>query len=115
MNISGILVQTKPERVEGLVEEIKSSNYCEYHHHDELGRIIVTIEEENTEKEIEQLKGIQLLKGVIAADMIYSYSEEELDGLRDDIETGGKIPEWLNDPDADANDITYNGDLKKRF
>ncbi len=115
MNISGILVQTRPEKVEALVNDIKASGYCEYHLHDELGRIIVTLEEENTEKEIEQLKKIQKIKGVIAADMMYSYSEEELDGLRDDIDKGGEIPEWLNDPNADAKDITYNGDLKKRF
>jgi len=115
MNISGILVQTRPERVEGLVEEIKTSEICEYHQHDELGRIIVTLEEENTEKEIEQLKKLQKMQGVIAADMIYSYSEEELDQLRDDIDQGGNIPEWLNDPNADAKDIKYNGDLKKRF
>ena len=115
MNISGILVQTRSERVEGLVEELKISGICEYHQHDELGRIIVTLEEENTEKEIEQLKKLQKLDGVIAADMIYSYSEEELDQLRDDIDQGGKIPEWLNDPDADAKDIKYSGDLKKRF
>ena len=115
MNISGILVQTKPEKVEEIIKVIKENNYCEYHHHDELGRIIVTIEEANTEKEIQQLKKIQLIKGVIAADMIYSYSEEELDGLRSDIETGGGVPEWLNDPNTDAKDIPYNGDLKKRF
>ncbi len=115
MNISGILVQTRPERVIGLVEEIKASDICEYHVHDELGRIIVTLEEVSTEKEIEKLKMLQKLKGVIAADMMYSYSEEELDGLRDDIEKGGEIPEWLNDPNAKAKDITYNGDLKKKY
>ena len=115
MNISGILVQSNPKRVASLAKEIQEVDFCEYHHHDELGRIIVTIEEENTEKEIAQLKKLQAIKGVIAADMIYSYSEDELDELRDDIEKGGKIPDWLNDPNVDAKDIKYNGDLKKRY
>ncbi len=115
MNISGILVQCKPERVEALAKEINESGSWEYHHHDEKGRIIVVIEEENAEKEINKLKELQVLKGVIAADMMYSYSEDELDELREDIKNGAKIPEWLNDPEADAKDIKYNGDLKKRY
>ncbi|MCK5847493.1 MAG: chaperone NapD [Bacteroidales bacterium] len=115
MNISGILVQARPENVEALVETIKVLSICEYHLHDELGRVIVTLEEESTEKEIEQLKKLQKLSGVIAADMMYSYSEQELDGLRDDIEKGGDVPEWLNDPNIEAKDIPYNGDLKRKI
>lgn len=115
MNISGILVQTRPEKVEEVAAAIKESNLCEYHLHDKLGRIIVTIEEENTEAEIKQLKKLQSMKNIIAADMMYSHSEDELDALRDDLDNGGKIPQWLNDPNAKAEDIKYNGDLKKKY
>ncbi len=115
MNISGILVQCRPERVESLAKEISESNKWEYHHHDAKGRIIVVIEEEDAEKEINKLKELQTVKGVIAADMMYSYSEDELDELRANIENEAKIPEWLNDPNADAKDIKYNGDLKKKY
>ena len=55
MNISGILVQTKPENVGNVIDAINSSNCCEYHLHDEKGRIVVSIEGINTEEEIKKL------------------------------------------------------------
>ncbi len=115
MNISGVLVQTKPDFVESLVKEIKESGYCEYHLHDEKGRIIVTIEGKNAEEELEKLNMLKRLDHIIAADMMYSYSEDELDELRNDLDKSNPVPEWLNDPNIRAEQIKYNGDLKKRY
>ena len=56
MNISSIVVQTNPNFTEGVVELLKSSDYCDYHFHDEKGRIIVTIEGEGVEEEIAQTR-----------------------------------------------------------
>ena len=44
MNLSSIVVLTKPENLEEVLASIKSSDFCEYHLHDEKGRIIVTVE-----------------------------------------------------------------------
>ena len=115
MNISGILVQTKPGFVEDLVLKIKQSGFCEYHLHDEKGRIIVTIEGETTEQELEKLNLLKRLDHVIAADMMYAYSEDELSELRSDLEKSKPVVDWLNDPNVDASQIKYNGDLKKRY
>ncbi len=115
MNISGILVQTKPEHTESVIKKIKQSNCCEYHIHDEKGRIIVTIEGENTEEEIKKLKILQSFDNIISADMMYAYSEDELDGLRENLNNNNNLPEWLNDPDAKPEDIRYNGDLKRKI
>ena len=116
MNISSIVVQTKPEFYEELINTINESDVCEYHLKDDKGKIIVTIEGENTEEEVAKLKVLQSFPRVISAEMMFSYSEDELDGIRDNLEaTNDNVPSWLNDESVGAEDIKYNGDLKKRF
>jgi nitrate reductase NapD len=116
MNISSIVVQTNPNYTEAVVELLKHADYCDYHFHDEKGRIIVTIEGSGVEEEIVKLVKIQEMDHVIAADMSFAYSEDELDEERDKLEMQGtQLPQWLNDEKATKQDITYNGDLKNRF
>lgn len=67
------------------------------------------------EEEILKLKKIQAIDHVISAEMMYSYSEDELDELKDKVEKDNSVPEWLNDENVKAEDIQYKGDLKKRF
>ncbi len=113
MTLSSIVVQTKPNTLNSVIENLKKSELCEYHLHDEKGRIIITVEGENVEEEISKLQEIQAFPDVISAEMVYSYDEEELDKLRENLDD--KIPEWLNDADAKAEDIVYHGDLKKKY
>jgi len=113
MTISSIIVQTTAEKVEQIVEMLKKSELCEYHLHDEKGRIIITVEGENTGQEMEKLSQIQQLEGILSAEMHYSYNEDELDQMRDNLEIS-EIPEWLNDENVKAEEIEYHGDLKKK-
>ncbi len=116
MNISSVVVQTNPQYVDEVAEQLKAADYCDYHFHDSKGRIIVTIEGEGVEEEIPKLVQIQSMPHVISADMSFAYSEDELNSERDKLEiTGGDMPEWLNDEKATKRDIKYNGDLKDRF
>lgn len=116
MNISSIVVQTSPQYVEEVVLLLKNANYCDYHFHDEKGRIIVTIEGSGVEEEIVKLVKIQEMAHVVAADMSFAYSEDELNEERDKLEAvGTELPSWLNDDNATKRDIVYNGDLKDRF
>jgi len=116
MNVSGILVQTKAENTEQVVERIKKADYCDYHMHDEKGKIVVTIEGKDVSEEIARLNKLQKMEGVITADMMYAYSEDELDKEREKLSGGMQIPDWLNDPNAKPEDIKYNGDLRgKKF
>lgn len=116
MNLSSIVVQTKPEHLEEVLDAIKSSNDFEYHLHDEKGRIIVTIEGKDTGEEISKLKNLQALPHVISAEMVFAYSEDELEQERQKLESSkDNIPDWLNDPDAPMKDIKYGGDLKGDF
>ena len=114
MNVSGILVQAKAENVEDVVKRLEDSGICDVYTHDELGRIIVTIDGDGIDEEIEKLNELQKIDGVITADMHYSYSEDELKKAREDFALGDEVPEMLKDDDLRAQDIVYHGDLRKK-
>lgn len=114
MNISSIVVQTKPEHLEKVLKDIKECEVCDYHLHDEKGRIIITIEGESVKEELEKLHVIEAIPHVIAADMQMAYSEDELDKHIEVLENSDAVPKVLNDENIDPSKIVYNGDLKKK-
>ena len=115
MNISSIVVQTLPKYLDSVVEELKKCSVCDYHMHDEKGRIIITIEGKDVDEELEKLKVIEAIPHVVSADMQMAYSEEELDEHMEVLNNADAVPKMLNDDTLDPKDIVYNGDLKKRF
>ena len=116
MNISSIVVQVRSEYIDEVVNTLKESDFCDYHFHDKsMGKIIVTVEGENISEEIEKVKKIQTLPHIIAADMMMAYSEDELERERSKLETSPNVPQMLNDDTIRAEDIVYNGDLKKKI
>lgn len=114
MNISSIVVLTSPEFTQSVVEDLKNSGLCDYHLHDELGRIIITIEGENISDEMAKLKIIETMPHVIAANMQMSYTEDELEENKSLIEKNGAVASVLNDETISAHEIVYNGDLKRK-
>jgi nitrate reductase NapD len=115
MNISSIVVQALPKYVDELVEFFKKADYVDYHLHDkEKGKIIVTVEGKGVEEEIEKLVKIQQLPHVVAADMMMTYQEDELDAEVKRLEAENPVPEMLNDDDIDVKDIEYHGDLRHK-
>lgn len=115
MNLSSIVIRTKPEHLVNLLERLQKSSLCEYHLHDPQGRIIVTIEGKGVDEEVSKLKEIQQMEHVISAEMMFAYSEDELELLRDKVERNQGFPGWLNDENIRAEEIKYQGDLKKRL
>jgi len=115
VNISSIVVQTLPQNVESVIESLKESGVCEYHLHDPKGKIIVTVEGKDVEEEISKLVAIQILPNIIAADMMMTYQEDQLDEEIKKLEKEDIVPAMLNDDNVDPRKIVYNGDLKKRF
>jgi len=114
MNVSSIVVQTLPKYLDEVVEALKQSEVCDYHLHDEKGRIIITIEGEGVSEELKKLAVIEAIPHVAAADMQMAYSEDELDSHMEVINNSDVVPKMLNDDDIDPSDIVYNGDLKKK-
>jgi len=114
MNISSIVVQTLPKYLDEVVESLKKCEACDYHLHDEKGRVIVTIEGLTVSDELEKLRVIEEIPHIIAADMQMAYSEDELAKNIDILENADAVPAMLNDDDMDPKNIVYNGDLKKK-
>lgn len=114
MNVSSIVVQTLPKFLPEVIEDLKKSGVCDYHLHDEIGRIIITIEGSGVEEELKKLKVIEAIPHVISADMQMSYSEDELSKHMQVLENSDAVPKVLNDKDVRVEDIVYNGDLKRK-
>ena len=114
MNISSIVVQTLPKYLNEVVESLKNCDVCDYHMHDELGRIIITIEGAGVAEELKKLKVIEAIPHVMSADMQMAYSEDELSAHMEVLENADLVPKVLNDNSINASNIVYNGDLKKK-
>jgi len=115
MNISSIVVQCLPKYMDEVVESLKNTPECDYHMHDEKGRIIITIEGEGVSQELEKLRVVEAIPHVIAADMQMAYSEDELDEHMEVINNRDVVPKILQDTESvDVDNVVYNGDMKKR-
>jgi len=114
MNISSIVVQTVPKFLEEVVETLKNIPECDYHFHDEKGRIVITIEGEGVEEELKKLRVVEQVPHVVSAEMQMAYSEDELDEHMEVLANADIVPKMLNDESINPKDIIYNGDLKKK-
>ena len=109
MNLSGILVVTGPAGVSRMCAELKALPGVEVHQTDEAtGRIIVVQEAESVGAEVEGLKRIKALPGVILAEMVFHHFEEDADsftGIPEDLDKlqgidPSRVPAALRDDDA---------------
>lgn len=104
MNLSGILVVSKPDRMAEVVAGLAAMRGIEVHQSDpESGRIIVVQEAADIHAELEAIKQIKVLPHVIMAEMVYHYiaeDEKEYEALPPELEAGGEacpIPKDLQD------------------
>lgn len=114
MNISSIVVKTLPEHINEVVKSLKNCEICDYHMHDELGRVIITIEGNGVQEELTKLRVIEAIPYVMSADMQMAYSEDELNSHIDVLSNADVVPKILNDKNVQSHEIVYNGDLKKK-
>ncbi len=114
MNISSIIVKTKPQNYDAVFLNFQECDFCDVHFGDkEKGIIIITIEGETVEEEIEKLTKIEQMPFIISADMHMSYCEEELDKLKENIDLNSTVEE-LN-TEKKAEEIQYFGSLKNKY
>lgn len=114
MNISSAVVKTIPEKTHEVKDLLEASDLCEVHLC-EKGKIIIVIEAETIDKEILNIRQIEKIDGVLSVELVYSYSEDELEKERANIELSKDIPDWLNDDSLKAGQIPYFGDLKRKI
>jgi nitrate reductase NapD len=105
MNISGILVVTAPDNMDATVERLQQMEGIDVHHTDApTGRIIITQEAETIHDEVDGLKKIRTLPGIILAEMSYHHFEEDhtnTDKLPEDLDKENldvkHVPRFLNE------------------
>ena len=61
MNVSSIVVKTKPEHLQQVMDNINAIDLCEVHFNDDEGKIVVTIEGETINDQVELMKKILTL------------------------------------------------------
>ena len=76
MNISGVVVHSKPENVAGVQQQLTALPGVEVHAVGDDGRMVVTVEEASDRKMADTVNGLQHLEGVIAASMVYHHFED---------------------------------------
>jgi nitrate reductase NapD len=85
MNVSSIIVKTSIENMQDVTDTINAMEYCETHFSDPEGKIVVTIEGENIDRQMAIMKEILNISFVHGASLAYSYCEEELSDSLDKI------------------------------
>jgi nitrate reductase NapD len=116
MNISSIVIQCKSSNYDEIQKWCEESEICDFHFGEkEKGKIIVTIEGKDVSEEIGKLKAIQQVPGVIAADMMMTYQEDQLDEEIKILQEADPVPDLLKRDDVRAEDVVYHGDLKKKL
>jgi len=76
MNISSIVVTTRPENMAAVEASLVGSGLCEIHFKDEKGRIVVTVEGDDDSDETKKLKAIAELPLVASAVFAYTFNDD---------------------------------------
>jgi nitrate reductase NapD len=78
VNISAILVVVKPEEIESMRTRLGRMNGIQVHHIDApTGRLVVTQEAPTVDDEVEALRRLQRVPGVLLAEMVVHHFEQE--------------------------------------
>ena len=107
MNLSGILIISTPSEIDTLIETLNAMPDVEVHHVDrDSNKLIVVQEAESIHNEVDGLKKIKKLPGIVLAEMVYHYLAEDEspapENIPDDLDeyTGlqqSAVPAYLND------------------
>jgi nitrate reductase NapD len=77
MNLSGILVMARPENLPRVAAELNALPGVEVHQQDPVGRLVVVLEADKVRAEADGLRQIQAVPGVLMAEMVFHYFEED--------------------------------------
>ncbi len=77
MNISGVLVHSRPETSAAVKQRLLAFDGVEVHAIADNGKIIVTVEEKDSRQMADTVMDIQNVEGVISAALIYHHYEDD--------------------------------------
>ncbi|MBB3018181.1 nitrate reductase NapD [Microvirga lupini] len=74
-HISSLVVHSRPDQVQSILEGIRSVQGAEVHGGADTGKLIVTLETDTESQVVERINAIQLLDGVLAATLVFHHFE----------------------------------------
>ncbi|MBK1971405.1 chaperone NapD [Campylobacter sp. TTU-622] len=110
MNLSSVLILTKEENQEKLIQDINQVPNCSVEM-SENGKIIVVIESENLEDELNSYKKLEKLSNIISISMVFSYQDLD-DDIQKAINSGAIETIEKNEK---AENIEYYGSIFRRL
>lgn len=75
MNIAGVIVHSRPEKLEGVKGALELMQGVEIHAETDDGRLVVTVEEDQDKLMAETVMNFHNVEGVLSAAMIYHHCE----------------------------------------
>ncbi len=81
MNLSGILVLARPENLPAVVAALDALPGVEVHQQDAQGRLVVVLEADGVRAEVDGLRRIKTVPGVLMAEMVFHYFEDDGESL----------------------------------
>lgn len=76
MNISGVLVRAYPENIQSVTDELVQIEGVEVHGSNSDGRMVVTVEQDDTRELSQLIAGMNDVPGVLSTSMIYHQFED---------------------------------------
>lgn len=76
MNISGVVIYTRPDNCQSMEQELSMIPGVEIHAVSPDGKLVVTVEESDVRKLAEKATKLQNIPGVISVSMVYHHSED---------------------------------------
>ena len=76
MNISGVLVKAYPQHIQSVWQELKLIEGVEVHGSNDDGRMVVTVEQDDTRELSNMIASMNDVPGVLSTSMIYHQFED---------------------------------------
>jgi nitrate reductase NapD len=77
MMVSGVLVVAKPEHQSQVRTALEVFPWAEVHHEDPDGRLVITIEADDTDQAIARLQQVKELPRVVLAEMVEHHLDDK--------------------------------------
>jgi nitrate reductase NapD len=78
MNISSVILRTRPERLPGVRRQLTAMPGVEVHAEDGDGRLVLTLEDGEGYAPPDIFLKLQGLDGVLSASLVYQYCDDDL-------------------------------------
>lgn len=76
MNISSVIVQTRPERLADVHAALAALPGVEIHAESPEGKLVITLEDDSTRTAADRYVDLNNIPGVLSAAMVYQFSDD---------------------------------------